>query len=217
MARPADVSGPMHPAPSGDNPAAPAIRPTRTLASRVPSAAFASVHVLAAAMDALAAKRLPDGAECPERRDVISATRSVGVDLRRAFAVCLADADRAAREAASALDAARETLENAVRNRRDLRDALRDTRETGEVPARPELGDNNTRRWHPVDGWQDGNEAPEVNSPMALALALALADGAALDTRGAHEVKRAALEALAEDEDREDAEREAAHGDGCDD
>lgn len=196
----------MHPASHGDNSAAPASRITPT---RVDPAAFNSVHALAAAQDALARLALPVGAECAERRAVAAATRNVGDDLARAFADWLRDAERRADDAQAALEDAREALARALNAARDTRDAIRRARAEGEVPAVPALGDCNTRRWHPVDGWQDGNEPPEVNSPLALGIALALADAATGTGEGAREVARAAEEAL---DARDDADAGETYG-----
>lgn len=194
----------MQPASHGDNPAAPA-----------PASLIHLIRAAAALHLRATREALPVGAECAERRAVVGACPNVGRDLRDALAEALAAAARDVDAAALALEQARETLEARLRDRRDLRDAIRDARETGEVPALSALGDNNTRRWHPVDGWQDGNEPP--TGAYALGLALAEADAATASDCGTREVKRAADAALAEDEDREDAAREAAHGDGFDD
>jgi hypothetical protein len=186
----------MQPASHGDNPAAPASRPTPTRASRVPSAALASVHALAAAVDALAALGLPTQTECAERRAVVSAAHAVGDDMRDAFARALDDAAREIESAQSALDDARERLARAIRDGRETRAAIRRAEREGSVPADGALGDCNTRRWHPVDGWQDGNEPPEVNSPMALDAALAEAEALAGGDVASREVQRAASLAL---------------------
>jgi hypothetical protein len=192
----------MQPANNGDNPAAPASRITPSSASRVPSAAFESVHALARAVDAYAATGLPTQAECPEYRAVISAAHAVGDDLRESFVRALdgvaSDVDAARDE----LDAARERLENAIRAQRETRLAVRRAEREGSVPAVGALGDNNTRRWHPVDGWQDGNEAPEVNSPMALDAALADAEAFAGGDVASREVTRAAALALDGEDER---------------
>lgn len=192
----------MHPAPSGDNPAAPASRPIPTHASRVDSAAFESVHALARALDALCALGLPTQTECRERRAVIDAAHAVGDDLLKSFVSAL---DAAAREIESAqddVDAARERFERAVIAGRETRAAIRRAEAEGYVPADGALGDCNTRRWHPVDGWQDGNEPPAVNSPMALDAALAEAEAFVGFQAGSREVTRAAALALDAEDDR---------------
>lgn len=187
----------MQPASHGDNPAAPASRPTP---ARVPSAALSSVHALAAAVDALAALGLPTQTECAARRAVVNAAHAVGEDLRTAFERTLDDAAREVDNAHAALEDARERLAAAIRARAETLAAVRRAEREGAVPALAFLGDNNTRRWHPVDGWQDGNEPPEVNSPLALDAALAEAEAVAGGDVATREVQRAAALAL----DRED-------------
>jgi hypothetical protein len=189
----------MQPASHGDNPAAPASRITAT---RVPSAAFESVHALARAVDALAALGLPTQTECPERRAVVAAAHAVGEDMRAAFERALDDAAREVDAAADALADARERLERAIREARETRAAVRRAEREGSVPADGALGDCNTRRWHPVDGWQDGNEPPEVNSPMALDAALGEAEALAGGDVATREVQRAAALALEREDDR---------------
>ena len=189
----------MHPASHGDNHAAPASRITP---KRVDPAAFNSVHALAAAVDAYAASGLPTQAEGAERRAVVNAAHAVGEDLRAAFELALAEAAAAVDNAHAAVDAAHEALARAQADVRETREAIRRAERTGEVPATPYLGDCNTRRWHPVDGWQDGNEPPAVNSAMALDAALGEAQALAGGDVATREVQRAAALALDREDDR---------------
>jgi hypothetical protein len=189
----------MQPASHGDNPAAPAYRITP---KRVDLAAFDSVHALAAAVDAYAARGLPTQTEGPERRAVVNAAHAVGEDMRAAFERALDDAARDVDAAHAALEDARERLERAIREARETREAVRRAEREGVVPAVPALGDCNTRRWHPVDGWQDGNEPPAVNSPLALDAALYDAEMFVGGDVSAREVQRAAALALEREDDR---------------